>query len=370
MTIKSVLLCFVVLVLSACSNKNVSFIGSQLEQPAYDGTLARVSIYGIADGDIKSALQHTAKQKFQDNRSLFSGSTNQLYTLNIDVSDGDAGIHCDSTKLSYISKGTLNTNYTLSTLSREPQQLFNADIETKGQHETSVLSDIHSIVQCGSRSVIATDAVSRSMRIFDLLIKRSKGLDVTKELVQVQNDKDLQGSAIVMRAVSGALYALVVPIGKTVEAAADADWGSAISAAAKAADNISTTAYAPTYTPPQSINRASSAPSAASLPKASTYRSSTVRQQSAPSSAKPVARVVSVELQARGTTNMYFPYDQALNLATTNADNKARQQCRENYRGRITSLSNPNMVKKECDENRNEQYRCVVQITHTCEYKK
>lgn len=376
---KAVLLCCVVLVLGACSNKNVSFVGPQLEQPAYDGTLARVSIYGIADGDIKSALQRTAKQKFQENKNLFSGSPGQLYTLNISVSDTEAGIKCDSTKLSYITKGTLKTNYTLATLAREPEQLFNADIETRGQNETSVLADIHSIAKCGTRSVIATDAVSRSMRIFDLLIKRSQGLDVSKELVQVQNDTDLQGSAIVMRAVSGALYALVVPIGKTVEAAADADWGSAISAAAKAADNMPATTYTPSYTPLRPINRSGTistakSPQPRSSPTktatASTRRSSTARPPTAPSTAKPAARIVKVELQARGTTNMYFPYDQALNLATTNADTQARRQCRESYRGRITSLSNPNMVKKECDENRNEQYRCVVQITHTCEYKK
>ena len=139
------------------------------------------------------------------------------------------------------------------------------------------------------------------------------------------------------------------------------------------------TTYTPSYTPPRSINRTSTSSTAKSqqprssptkTATASTRRSSTARSQSASSAAKPAARIVKVELQARGTTNMYFPYDQALNLATTNADTQARRQCRESYRGRITSLSNPNMVKKECDENRNEQYRCVVQITHTCEYKK
>ena len=105
---KAVLLCCVVLVLGACSNKNVSFVGPQLEQPAYDGTLARVSIYGIADGDIKSALQRTAKQKFQENKNLFSGSPGQLYTLNISVSDTEAGIKCDSTDVPpYLSSAPL-----------------------------------------------------------------------------------------------------------------------------------------------------------------------------------------------------------------------------------------------------------------------
>lgn len=381
MIIKKPLLYFLLLLLSACSNKSVTFLGSELEKPAYDGTLARVSIYGISDGDTQAALQNTAKQKFQDNRSLFSGSSNNLYTLSMSVSTAKTGIQCDENKLSYISKGSLKTSYALATLERDPQDLFNADIETRGQHETSVLAPIQEIVKCGSMAMIATDAVSRSMRIFDLLVKRANGMDVSKEMASVRSDKDLQGSAIVLKAISGALYAIVVPIATTVEAAADADWGSAISAAAKAADQMPAASYSssqpirrsmPSTAASQAYGQTHSAQSEQQKTTSnSASRVPSVRsQQTSASKPKPAARIVTTELQARGTTNTYFPYDQALDLATTNADTQARRQCRESYRGRITSLAKPNMVKKECDENRNQQYRCVVQITHTCEYKK
>lgn len=381
MVIKTPLLCFFLLLLSACSNKGVSFVGPKLERPAYDGTLARVSIYGISDGDTQAELQNTAKKKFQDNRSLFSGSSNNLYTLSMNVSTAKTGVQCDENKLSYISKGSLNTSYILATLERNPQDLFNADIETRGQHETSVLAPIQEIVKCGSPAMIATDAVSRSMRIFDLLVKRENGMDVSKEMASVRSDKDLQGSAIILKAISGALYAIVVPVATTVEAAADADWGGAISAAAKAADKMPAASYSssrqirpsmPIAAAPQAYGQAH--PTQSPQQKATSNgasRASAVRsQQTSASKPKPAARIVKVELQARGTTNMYFPYDQALDLATTNADTQARRQCRESYKGRITSLAKPNMVKKECDESRSQQYRCVVQITHTCEYKK
>ncbi|MDO6822143.1 hypothetical protein [Marinobacter sp. 1_MG-2023] len=370
----------VALTIGGCSNKSIQFEGEDLEQSAYDGTLARVSIYGISnDGDILTALQETAKEKFQENRNLFSGSDSHLYTLKINTSVAESGIECKETNLSYTTEGTLSTNYILATLERHPQTLFDVDIETKGHHEASRMSDIKNAIDCGKKTAIATDAISRSIRIFDLLVKEANGLDVTQDLEKVKNDKDIEGGAIVMRVVTGTLYTIVMPIGVAVETAAETDWSSTISAAAKAADNMSATSYDPLKTTYSTPSYNMSYPSPQTLPQAATTQpqgsasgrptQSRLQPQPAPKAEKPAAKTVTAEIQARGTTDMHFAYAQALDLATTNADTQARQQCRENYRGTITTLDDPNMAKKECVENRNQEYRCVVQITHTCEYK-
>lgn len=371
---------FAALLLSACSNKNVNFLGPELEKPAYDGTLARVSIHGITDGKTLTQLQRTAREKFQENRNLFSGSGETLYTLNVNVTPAPGGIECKDSTLSYISSGSLDTHYTLSTLERQPKALFDVDIQTAGHHEVSRMSNIRHAINCGTQTAIATDAISRSMRIFDLLVKEANGLDVSRELEKVKNDKDLQGSAIVMRMVAGTLYTVTVPIATTIEAAADTDWSSTMSAAAKAADGMSTPTYDPlktTHSPPPHTYTVDAPsvrpprPSTPSQPQGSSRPShNTAQPQAAPKRDKPAPKAATAEIQTRGTTNMHHAYDQALNLATTNADNRARQQCRENYKGHISTLSDPNMVKKECSENQNQEYRCVVQITHTCEYKR
>ncbi|RBW48596.1 hypothetical protein [Marinobacter sp. F3R11] len=375
------------LTIGGCSsNKNIQFEGEDLEKPAYDGTLARVSIFGISDGhgatddETLDKLQAIAKEKFQANKNLFSGSGNQLYTLKINSSVAESGIECTRTKLSYTTEGTLTTNYILATLERHPRTLFDVDIETKGHHETSVMSDIENIVNCGTQTAIATDAISRSIRIFDLLVKQANGMDVTHDLEKVKSDEDIEGSAIVMRVFSGALYAVVVPIGVTVETIAETDWSDTISAAAKAASNLPAASYDPlainNSTPAYTMSPPSPTPTPAiqteptqqQSPSSVRATQSNPQTQPAPKATKPAPKTVTTEIQTSGTTNMHFPYDQALNLATTNADTLARQQCRENHRGKITTLSDPNMVRKECTANRNDEYRCVVQITHTCEY--
>lgn len=373
------------LVVASCSNKNVNFMGPNLDTPAYDGTLARVSIYGISDGydqtdaKVVSELQTTAKQKFQNNPSLFSGSSNNLYTLTIDTFSDEDDIACEATKLSQISRGTLTTQYTLATLERTPQTLFDVEIRTQGHHESSRMSDVVNAINCGTKTAIAKDAISRSMRIFDLLVKEANGLDVSREIAAVEQDKDLQGTAIVMRMISGTLYTVAVPIGVTIQAAADTDWSNTISAAAKAADGMSSTHADPLKNldrppayiqpSPQPLQTDQISPS---LPQRSLQQRAP-ESQGSPAAAstvrKPPSRTRStVEIQSRGSTDMHFPYEQALDLATTNADTEARRQCRENYRGKITTLSDPNMVRKECSQNHNNEYRCVVQLTHSCEY--
>ncbi|WP_372966083.1 hypothetical protein [Marinobacter sp.] len=380
--------CLLALALSingCSSNKSIQFEGEDLEKPAYDGTLARVSIFGISDGygatddDTLSELQAIAKEKIQANKNLFSGSGNQLYTLKINSSVAESGIKCKTTKLSHTTEGTLNTNFILATLERHPRTLFDVDIETKGHHETSVMSDIENIVNCGTQTAIATDAISRSIRIFDLLVKQANGMDVTHDLEKVKSDEDLEGGAIVMRVVTGALYAVVVPIGVTVETIAETDWSDTISAAAKAANNLPAASYDPlainnstpayTMTPPSPVPAIQTGPTQPQSSPSVRATQSSLQTQPAPKATKPAPKTVTTEIQTSGTTNMHFPYDQALNLATTNADTQARQECRENYRGKIITLSDPNMVRKECTANRNDEYRCVVQITHTCEYK-
>ncbi|QBM18999.1 hypothetical protein MARI_31420 [Marinobacter sp. JH2] len=369
------------------SNKSIQFEGEELETSAYDGTLARVSIYGIndgydsADGDVLAELQAVAKEKLQGNRSLFSGSRDKLYILKIKASPSESGVECINTKFSHTTEGTLDTHFTLATLERTPHTLFDVEIETNGRHEVSTFSDAKHLINCGTVTAIATDAISRSIRIFDLLIKEANGLDVTRELETVKNDEDINGSTIVMKAVGKTLYGVLAPVAIVINSAAEADWSSAISSAAKAADNMPTASYdpltAPHTTPAYTVN--SPVPqrpqsTQTTSPQNQPSSSSTQSRPKTPAATKTTPtraprKTATAEIQARGTTDMHFPYDQALNLATTNADTQARQSCRENYRGNISTLGDPNMEKKECVENRNQEYRCVVQIVHTCEYK-
>ena len=74
-----------------------------------------------------------------------------------------------------------------------------------------------------------------------------------------------------------------------------------------------------------------------------------------------------VSLEAHGTTNMHFAYEQALDLAETNAYNTAASSCAAQH-GRLEKGSGT-MAKKNCKENASGEYRCEVNMLFTCNKK-
>ncbi|MFD0948959.1 hypothetical protein ACFQ0F_00875 [Paraperlucidibaca wandonensis] len=74
-----------------------------------------------------------------------------------------------------------------------------------------------------------------------------------------------------------------------------------------------------------------------------------------------------LSLEAHGTTSMYFGYDQALNLAETNAYNEAAQSC-AGHKGRLEKDSGT-MAKKNCAANANGEYKCKVTMLFSCKTK-
>ncbi len=81
----------------------------------------------------------------------------------------------------------------------------------------------------------------------------------------------------------------------------------------------------------------------------------------------PSVGKASVELETSGSTGMFFPYEQALDLAETKAANAAHALCRQDYGGRLLSDSG-SMAKKECRQHTSrEEYKCDVSLIFTCE---
>ncbi|MFT4917744.1 MAG: hypothetical protein ACI8RU_000357 [Zhongshania aliphaticivorans] len=90
------------------------------------------------------------------------------------------------------------------------------------------------------------------------------------------------------------------------------------------------------------------------------------QRQDARTKKKPVkgTQYTKVSLEAYGTTDMHFAYNQALNLAETNAYNTAASSCAA-QNGRLEKGSGT-MAKKNCKENASGEHRCEVNMLFTC----
>ncbi|CAA0080817.1 Uncharacterised protein [Zhongshania aliphaticivorans] len=90
------------------------------------------------------------------------------------------------------------------------------------------------------------------------------------------------------------------------------------------------------------------------------------QRQEARTTSEPVkgTQYTKVSLEAYGTTDMHFAYDQALNLAETNAYNAAASSCAA-QNGRLEKGSGT-MAKKNCKENGSGEHRCEVNMLFTC----
>lgn len=71
-----------------------------------------------------------------------------------------------------------------------------------------------------------------------------------------------------------------------------------------------------------------------------------------------------VSIEAHGTTDMHFPYEQALDLAETNAHNAAANSCADQG-GRLEKGSGT-LSKKNCAENAYGEHRCDAYMLFTC----
>lgn len=76
-------------------------------------------------------------------------------------------------------------------------------------------------------------------------------------------------------------------------------------------------------------------------------------------------RYTEISIEAKGTTSMYFEYDQALDLAETNAANEAANLC-AGHSARLMKGSGT-MAKKNCVQNRNDEHKCNVTMLFTCQ---
>jgi hypothetical protein len=96
-------------------------------------------------------------------------------------------------------------------------------------------------------------------------------------------------------------------------------------------------------------------------------QSVTVERQQPSASRSKGAERVSVDIEATGATDMYFPYEQSLDLAETKALNKAYALCRSDYSGRLLSDSGT-LAKKDCKKHPTlEEYKCNAAVIFVCE---
>ncbi|UTW12540.1 hypothetical protein [Marinobacterium rhizophilum] len=96
----------------------------------------------------------------------------------------------------------------------------------------------------------------------------------------------------------------------------------------------------------------------------SSYERAMEKRSASKEKDKKGLRYTEVSIEAKGTTGMYFEYDQALDLSETNAYNAASGSC-ASQDGRLKEGSGT-MAKKSCDQNKNDEYKCNVTMLFTC----